>query len=74
MPDPSRRDWDKKLDARLAALGVPPTRRVDILAEVEQHLADAHRAALTDEETDRLIRGVARVERRVTLEPPILGK
>jgi putative ABC transport system permease protein len=66
--------WRDTIEARLAALGVPPTRRVDILAEVEQHLADAGRASLTGEETDRLIRGVARVERRVALEPPVLGK
>jgi putative ABC transport system permease protein len=72
MPD--RSNWRKEIDARLAAIGVPPTRRVDILAEVEQHLADAHRTSLSSEETDRLIRGVARVERRVTLEPPVLGK
>src|SRR5688572_26033607 len=74
MPDPSTPDWRAVIDARLAALGVPPTRRIDILAEVEQHLADVQRSSLTDEETDRLIRGLARVERRVPLEPPVLGK
>ena len=87
MPDPSTRsgsprakargekpDWRGAIDARLAALGVPPTRRIDILAEVEQHLVDVQRSSLTDEETDRLIRGLARVERRVPLEPPVLGK
>jgi putative ABC transport system permease protein len=67
-------EWRDTIDARLAALGVPPTRRVDILAEVEQHLADVRRTSLTAEEADRLIRGLARVERRVPLEPPVLGK
>ena len=66
-------EWRAAIDARLAALGVPPTRRLDILAEVEQHLADVQRSSLTDEETDSLLRGLARVERRVPTEPLVLG-
>jgi hypothetical protein len=72
MPD--RAEWHETIEARLAALGVPPARRVEIVAEIRQHLADAHRATLTGEEADRLVRELARVERRTTLEPPVFGK
>jgi putative ABC transport system permease protein len=67
-------EWTRPVEARLAALGVPPARRVEIVAEVRQHLADLQRAALTDEETDLLLRELARVERSTDLEPPVLGK
>src|SRR5262245_451086 len=66
-------EWARSLDARLAALGVPPARRLEIIAEVEQHLADANRASLTEREADRLVRRLAGIERRVNLEPPVLG-
>ena len=66
--------WHETIEVRLAALGVPPARRVEIVAEIRQHLADAQRATLTAEEADRLVRELARVERRTTLEPPVLGK
>src|SRR5688572_3002478 len=69
MPDP----WARALEARLAALGVPPTRRAEIIAELEQHLTDAQRSALTPREADRLVRELALVERRSPLEPPVLG-
>jgi predicted permease len=70
MPDP----WARTLEARLAALGVPPTRRAEIIAELEQHLTDAQRSTLTPREADRLVRELALVERRSPLEPPVLGK
>jgi putative ABC transport system permease protein len=68
------RDWTRSVDARLAALGVPPARRVEIVAEVRQHLADLQRRSLTDQETELLLRELARVERSTDLEPPVLGK
>jgi putative ABC transport system permease protein len=78
VPDPSARaapgQWARALDERLAALGVAPTRRAEIIVEVEQHLADARRSALTPREADRLVRALARIERRVSLEPPVLGQ
>ena len=73
MPE-SRREWHETIEARLAALGVAPARRADIITEIGQHLADAQRATLTADEADRLVRALARVERRTTLEPPVFGK
>ena len=67
-------EWSRAVEARLAALGVPPARRVDIIAEVRQHLADVQRTALTDEEIDLLLGELARLERSTDLEPPVLGK
>jgi hypothetical protein len=49
-------DWRRDLDARLAALGVPPTRRADIATEVAQHLADQERTTLDPGEAERLVR------------------
>ncbi|HVD91981.1 MAG TPA: ABC transporter permease [Vicinamibacterales bacterium] len=80
-------EWRAGIDARLAALGVSPTRRADILAEIGLHLQDrydelrdaghaddeARRIAEMDLETDRLLRELARVERRAPLDPPVLG-
>ena len=80
-------EWRAGIDARLAALGVSPTRRADILAEIGFHLQDrydelrdaghaddeARRIAEMDLETDRLLRELARVERRAPLDPPVLG-
>jgi putative ABC transport system permease protein len=66
-------DWRRDLDARLAALGVPPTRRADIATEVAQHLADQERTTLDPGEAERLVRELALVERRVPADPPILG-
>jgi hypothetical protein len=75
MPDPARREpaWHQDVEARLAALGVDPLRRAEIVDEVRQHLADARRTSLTAAEADTLIRELARVERHGNLEPPILG-
>jgi putative ABC transport system permease protein len=67
-------DWRDELDARLAARGVAPGRRLDIAAEVEQHLADAGRTTLDPGDAERLARALAGVERRVSLEPPVLGQ
>ena len=69
-----REPWARTLDRRLAALGIAPTRRVEIIAEVEQHLADARRDTLGRREADDLVRELAGIERPVSLEPPVLGK
>jgi putative ABC transport system permease protein len=71
MPDPS---WARSLDRRLSALGVPATRRLDIIAELEQHLADTNREALDPREAAHLVRELAGIERSVPLDPPVLGK
>jgi putative ABC transport system permease protein len=73
MPE-TRSSWRRDLDAELAARGVAPGRRLDIVAEVEQHLADAGRRALAPGEAGRLARALAGVERRVSLDPPVLGQ
>jgi putative ABC transport system permease protein len=73
MPE-TRPSWRRDLDAELAARGVAPARRLDIVAEVEQHLADAGRSALEPGEAGRLARALARVERRVSFDPPVLGQ
>ena len=46
---------------------------VEIVAEIRQHLADAQRATLNADEADRLVRELARIARRTTLEPPVLA-
>src|SRR4029453_355545 len=66
--------WHETIETRLAALGAPPARRVEIVAEIRQHLADAQRATLTAAEADRLVHDAARVEARAPLEPPVFGK
>jgi predicted permease len=66
--------WARSLERRLAALGVAPTRRHEIIAEVAQHLADARRDTLDPGEADRLVRELAGLERSVPLDPPVLGK
>jgi len=71
MPDAS---WRRDLDAALSARGVAPGRRLDIAAEVAQHLADAGRSALEPGEAERLARALAGVERRIALDPPVLGQ
>ena len=72
--DDSRGDWARALDQRLAALGVAPTRRSEIVAEVAQHLADAGRDTLDPREADQLVRELAGIERRTVLDPPVFGK
>jgi putative ABC transport system permease protein len=69
-----REEWARALDARLAAQGVAPTRRAEIVAELAQHLADAGRDTITAREADRLVRELSGIERRVPLEPPVFGK
>jgi putative ABC transport system permease protein len=67
-------DWARTLEARLASLGVEPTRRAEIIAELAQHLADAERDALEPGEGEHLARALAGIERSVTLDPPVFGK
>ena len=67
-------EWGRTLDRRLAALGVAPARRVEIIAEIEQHLVDARRDTLGQAEADHLVRELAGIELAVSLEPPIFGK
>jgi len=71
MPRP---DWRGELDRRLAARGIAPARRAEIAAEVAQHLAEDGRSTLDPGEAERLARALAGVERRVTLDPPVLGQ
>ena len=70
MPEP---DWAGELEARLTALGIGPLRREEIRQEVRQHLADAGRSALTGDEIDQLIRGLAPVERRSMSDASPIG-
>ena len=74
MPDRASAGWRADLDAHLARLGVAPVRRAGIAAEVAQHLEDAGRTALDPGEAARLARALARVERRVPFDPPVLGQ
>jgi putative ABC transport system permease protein len=67
-------DWRRTLDDRLARLGVAPARRIAIVAEVTEHLAEAGRSTLDDDEADQLVRGLARVERRAPASVPPLGQ
>ena len=53
---------------------MPATRRIEIVAEVAQHLADAHRDTLDRREADWLVRELASVERFVAPDPPVFGK
>ena len=69
-----RAAWARSLDARLEAQGLAPARRAEIIAELTQHLADAGRETMTAREADRLVRELAGIERRVSLDPPVLGK
>src|SRR5690349_10954376 len=98
MPDPSRISGSPRAEsrgsfrdairARVAPLGLPPEREVEIVEEVAQHLDDRYRdavAAGTDEaaaesaawreleEQDVLGRGLAAIERRQPLELPAPG-
>jgi predicted permease len=90
MPDDrpaSSPRWQQAVDRRLAGLGVPPLRRVEIIDEIAQHVEDrydelkgegrsddeAGRLALADLEGPRLAREVARIERMPALNAPVLG-
>ena len=80
-------DWRIDVDRRLDQIGLPPTRRSDILEEVEAFLqgryeellaqgygqAEARRLALADLETDRFVSELSRVETRAPTELPPLG-
>ncbi len=80
MPDPSsgsgepERDWRRALDGRLARLGVPAVRRIEIVAEVAGHLAEAGRSTLDPGEADQLARALAGVERPMAAAPPAFGQ
>jgi putative ABC transport system permease protein len=80
-------DWRADVDRRLDRIGLPPTRRADILEEVEAFLqgryedfladgyapAEARRLALADLETDRFIFELSHIERRAPAELPPIG-
>ena len=80
-------DWRFDVDRRLDQIGLPPTRRSDILEEVEAFLqgryeeflaqghgqAEARRLALADLETDRFVSELSRVETPAPTELPPLG-
>ena len=86
-PGTSPDGWRADIDCRLAAFGVPPGRRTEIVDEIAQHLedrydelkaegrsdAEARRLVLADLEGHRLASEVARTERVSTMEPPVLG-
>jgi putative ABC transport system permease protein len=86
--DATRGDWRAAIESHLAALGVPAVRCLEIIEEVAQHLqdrfdelqlaghesADARRLALNDLESGRLVRELARIEHRSSLDPPALGR
>jgi putative ABC transport system permease protein len=92
MPDQSNRppadEWRAAIEQHLASLGIPATRRIDIIEEVAQHLQDrcdelraaghstqdARSIALRDLETIRLARELARIESRSTTESTVLGR
>jgi putative ABC transport system permease protein len=80
-------DWQDAIDRRLAALGVPPVRRVEIIEEITAYLQDrcdefrasgydrteARRLALADLETDTFARELERIESRAPDNLPTLG-
>src|SRR5689334_10112034 len=84
----ARGDWRTAIEHHLAALAVPPVRRIEIIEEVAQHLqdrcdelqraghasADAQRLALNDLESGRFVRELARIERRMAPDPAPLGR
>jgi hypothetical protein len=80
-------DWRDAIDRRLAALGIAPLRRLEIVEEVAAYLQDrydelrsaghpepeARRLALADLETDAFARELAGIERPARADIPILG-
>jgi putative ABC transport system permease protein len=88
LPELHMPDFKEEIRKRVAALQLSPTREVEIVEELSQHLDDqyeqslsrgateeeAYRAALTGlAESDLLARELKRVERRVQREPLTLG-
>nr|MBA2301469.1 ABC transporter permease [Acidobacteriota bacterium] len=80
-------DWRANLDRRLADAGIPPTRRIDILEEVQAFIQDrfeelraaghdpdiARQLALADLETDTFARELTHIEARAAADPPPFG-
>src|SRR6266513_2213101 len=88
LPELHMPDFKEEIQKRVAALQLSPTREVEIVEELSQHLDDqyeqslsrgateeeAYRAALTGlAESDLLAQELKRVERRVQHEPLTLG-
>jgi putative ABC transport system permease protein len=82
-------EFKKEIRKRLAGLSLSPAREAEIVEELSQHLEDqyeqavaqgasdeeARRAVLAElNENDLLAPGLKRVERRVPLEPLVMGK
>src|SRR5262245_43274393 len=81
-------EWKNEIRARLAELGLEPTRESGIVEELAQHLddcyveslcsgatpAEAYRAALAELSGHELLtRELQRIERQLTQEPIVLG-
>src|SRR5687768_14778600 len=80
-------DWRPLVDRRLAEIGIPPVRRIEILAEVETYVQDRYdeflaaghlsdesrRLALEELKPDDFARELARIEHRSLADPPPLG-
>jgi putative ABC transport system permease protein len=82
-------EFQKEIRKRLTGLSLSPVREAEIVEELSQHLEDqyeqavaqgasdeeARRAVLAElNENDLLAPGLKRVERRVPLEPLVMGK
>src|SRR5438105_5073641 len=87
-PEFSMPDWTAEVKARLAGLGLSPTRELEIIEELSQHLQDRYEQALrrgeAEEEAQRelleeliapelLDRELKQVERRVPQNPVVMG-
>jgi putative ABC transport system permease protein len=80
-------DWRIAVDRRLDQIGLPATRRADIIEEVGAFLqgryeefrsqgydeAEARRLALSDLQTDQFVIELSRIERRAPAELPPIG-
>jgi putative ABC transport system permease protein len=81
-------DWKQEVRRRLAVLKLDPAREQEIVEELAEHLEDRYaellsggaspehaRRAIIDElsDSDLLVQGLRRTERRATTEPIILG-
>src|SRR5437762_10684388 len=87
-PESSMPDWKAEIKARLAGLGLSPTREFEIIEELSQHLQDryeqelsrgateegAQRALLEELNAPELLdRELKHVERRVPQNPVVMG-